>query len=214
VWVWSGVPPWQALPRVAVDRARIRRLPFARLLGTARGFAPRDADLTRWALVAVFPSRSELEAYDRAPVVRGWDAVAAQRARLVLDPRSSRGSWGGRSPFTVGVRPARPDSAEAVTGSVLALTRARLRAGHGRRFRRAVPPVGGIAGLDFAMGIGEWPVGLLGTLTLWSSEGALRSFAWGDPAHLDVVARTGPERWYREDLYARFAVLQRDGALA
>jgi hypothetical protein len=65
-------------------------------------------------------------------------------------------------------------------------------------------------GLRAAVGIGEAPVGLQGTFSLWDSSAALKDFARAD-AHAAVVARTEPERWYAEELFARFAVTDARG---
>ena len=59
-------------------------------------------------------------------------------------------------------------------------------------------------GLRLAVGIGEAPVGLQGTFSLWDSAAALRRFAYAGAAHSAVIARTAPERWYAEELFARF----------
>jgi hypothetical protein len=69
----------------------------------------------------------------------------------------------------------------------------------------------GAAGLRLSLGIGEAPVGLQGTFSLWDSQRDLVDFAYRGAAHRDVVARTGPERWYAEELFARFAVLDVQG---
>ena len=68
-------------------------------------------------------------------------------------------------------------------------------------------------GLLTALGIGEAPIGLQGTFSLWSSADALRDFAHRDPAHTDVIRRTAEEGWYSEELFARFAVLGSAGTL-
>ncbi|HYT10539.1 MAG TPA: monooxygenase, partial [Mycobacteriales bacterium] len=59
----------------------------------------------------------------------------------------------------------------------------------------------------------ESPVGLQGTFSLWDSAGALREFAYAGPAHRSVVERTPAERWYAEELFARFAVEAADGSV-
>jgi hypothetical protein len=102
------------------------------------------------------------------------------------------------------------------SGRIAALTRARLRAGAATSFWRAVPPVSadlsGRDGLLAAVGIGEAPVGLQGTFSLWEDGAAVNDFA-RSPAHAAVVARTEPERWYAEELFARFAVVGGRGRL-
>ncbi len=203
LWVWSGVPAARALPRVARDRRTLRRELFARLLGTARGFGPFDADLTRWALLVGFARAADLVAFERCGVVRGWDGVAAERGRLVLRPVAVRGAWSGTVPFAAADGP-------PGTGPVLALTRARVRVRALRRFAAAVP---GVSGCSFAMGVGEWPVGSLGTVSVWESAAALQAFR-DAPAHAAAVRRAHDERWYAEELYARFEVVHADGPLA
>ena len=203
-----------ALLRMGRDRGRVRRTPgvrFAKLLGTGDGrtFTVRDADPLRWGLLATWVDAAAAADFEYSSVVRGWESDAVESCRLDLQPVASRGTWSGRSPFGNPV-PVRHE------GPVAALTRARLRASAALGFWRAVPPVSDDLrhrpGLRAAVGIGEAPVGLQGTFSLWSSSGALRDFARAD-AHAAVVARTEPERWYAEELFARFAVVGGRGAL-
>lgn len=204
-----------AVTRMALDRGRVRRTPglrFAKLLGTGDGrtFTVRDADPLRWGLLATWTSPQAAERFEiDSPVARGWGRLAARSWRADLRPLAARGSWSGRQPFGEPV-PSRTD------GPVAAITRARLRAARAPGFWRAVPPVSADLqdwpGLRLAVGIGEAPLGLQGTFSLWESGAALSSFARAE-AHADVVARTAPERWYAEELFARFAVLDTSGEL-
>ena len=214
--IW-GVPTRHvptAITHMARHRRAVRTLPgvrFAKLLGTGDGrtFTVRDADPLRWGLLATWADPGAAARFEGSPVVRAWEADAVESCRLDLRPVASRGTWSGRSPFGDPV-PVRHD------GPVAALTRARLRASAAPGFWRAVPPVSADLrdrpGLRAAVGIGEAPVGLQGTFSLWSSSAALRDFARAD-AHAAVVARTEPERWYAEELFARFAVVGGRGAV-
>lgn len=203
-----------ALLRMGRDRRRVRQTPglrFAKLLGTGDGrtFTVRDADPLRWGLLATWVTVEAARAFEQSAVVRAWESDAHESFRIDLRPVASRGRWSGREPFGAPV-PGRAD------GPVAALTRARLRATTAPGFWRAVPPVSADLnaqpGLRAAIGIGEAPVGLQGTFSLWESAAALRAFATAD-AHAAVVARTSPERWYTEELFARFAVLGSAGTL-
>ncbi|MEX2291920.1 MAG: monooxygenase [Mycobacteriales bacterium] len=207
-----GVP--RALLRMGRDRGRVRRTPgvlFAKLLGTGDGrtFTLRDADPLRWGLLVTWADECAAAGFEQSPVVRSWEHDAVESLRVDLRPVAARGRWSGRAPFGDPV-PVR------VTGPVAALTRARLRPAAAAGFWRAVPPVSADLrhrpGLRAAVGIGEAPVGLQGTFSLWESAQALRDFAQG-AAHAAVVARTDPERWYAEELFARFAVVGGRGTL-
>jgi hypothetical protein len=202
-----------ACVHVARDRFPGRRPPgmtFGKLVGTGSGrtFTPRDADPLRWGLVAAWEDRAALdEAEETGPLLGGWRARSARTSRIVLHPLSSRGSWARRQPFVA-------DGNGAPTGPVAGLTRARLRPSAMRRFWAAVPSVTAdlqeSPGVRFTIGIGEAPIGLQGTFSVWQSAAALRSFAYEGAAHRQVIDRTPRERWYAEELFARFAVLEAD----
>lgn len=204
-----------ALVRMGRDRGAVRRtdgVRFAKMLGTGDGrtFTARDADPLRWGLLATWADADAARAFEDGPVARGWRRLAGEVLRLDLRPTVSRGRWSGRSPFGDPV-PVRGD------GPVVAVTRARLRARSAARFWSAVPPVSlelhRSPGLRAAVGIGEAPLGLQGTLSLWESAEALRAFAHRGAAHREVVARTPREDWYAEELFARFAVVGHAGTL-
>jgi hypothetical protein len=93
---------------------------------------------------------------------------------------------------------------------VLVLTRARLRPAKVPAFWRAIPPVAlslaRAPGLVARFGIGEAPVGWQGTVSVWRDAADLTLFAYRQPEHRAVVTRTRAERWYAEELFARFAV--------
>jgi hypothetical protein len=225
-----------ALLRMGVDRRAVRAtagVRFAKLLGTGDGgsFRARDADPLRWGLLASWTDRGAALAFERSAVAARWRRLAEETWRVELRPLSARGRWSGQEPFgRPAGGPARgpgggPTGASAGDGSggrrwdgpVAAVTRARLRPSRAWSFRRAVPPVSADLraqpGLRLALGIGEAPVGLPGTFSLWESAAALHRFAYAGAAHSAVVARTVPERWYAEELFARFAVEAADGTV-
>lgn len=214
----------RAMARMALDRGPVRRAPglrFAKLLGTSppRTFAPRDADLCRWALLTVWDTSTAARGFEADGVThRRWDALAHERLRIDLRPLSSRGSWSRREPFG-NPQPHRDPTADSGPaesgGPVASITRARLRANRTRTFRRAVPAVAAdlaqVSGLRLAVGIGEAPIGLQGTFSLWTDATALTEFAHRRAPHAAAVRRTVTEGWYAEELFARFAVLAVEG---
>jgi hypothetical protein len=215
VHLWT-VPPSRvpaAFLRMGTDRARLRRTPglrFAKLLGTGDGrtFTLRDADPLRWGLLATWSSVAAAEDFETGPVARGWGRLAHERLRVDLRPLSSRGEWSRHRPFG-------DPAPSQYDGQVAALTRARIAPRRMSTFWRAVPPVSAdlhdCEGLRLAIGVGEAPIGLQGTFSLWTSTAALTEFAHRRGPHSAVVARTASEGWYVEELFARFAVVSVDG---
>lgn len=209
--VW-GVPRRHvggALLRMGLHRRPLRRAggpAFAKLLGTGDGrtFTVRDADPYHWGLLATWRDHADLAAFEGSAVARSWDRVADERLRVDLRALSSRGEWSGRTPFG-------DPSPTPYAGPVAALTRARIRPRHALTFWRSVPPVSAdlhrCPGLRFALGIGEAPVGLQGTFSIWESGQALTEFAHRRSPHVEAVRRTAELDWYAEELFARFALL-------
>jgi len=223
--VWR-IPP-AAVPaaaaRMALDRRHLARTPglrFAKSLGTGTGrtFTVRDADPRRWALLAAWDSAAAARGFAAtSPVVAAWARLAEETCRLDLAPLAARGRWSGRTPFGDPVALGAPPRPDGPGGPVAALTRARLAPTRALAFWRAVPPVSAelarAPGLRVALGVGEAPVGLQGTFSVWDDAAALRRFAYGSAEHRQVVARTRTEGWYAEELFARFAVLAGTGTL-
>lgn len=214
--VW-GVPTGRvpgALLRMATHRRPVADAPgirFAKLLGTGRGrtFTVGDADPRHWALLTVWGDDGSADAFAAGRVHRSWDAIAEERLDIRMTPVSSRGSWSGHEPFS----PVCPPT----TGPVASITRARIRPATMLAFHRAVPPaaaaIAGAPGLELAFGIGEAPVGLQATFSLWRSAADLRRFAYVGPAHAEVIRRARQGRWFSEELFARFSVRSASGSL-
>jgi hypothetical protein len=191
--------PLARVPQVLRDsRCRQPGMLFSKALGTGRGFLPHQADVTRWA---------RLSTWERSPEDRPL-AYATESWRVDLRPLRSRGLWSRQQPF------GEPEG--STDGPTAVLTRARLRPSRAARFWVAVPPVtrslDGAPGLRASLAVGEAPVGLQGTFSVWDSPTHLRAFARSG-AHQDVVTRTPEEQWYAEELFARFAVEASEGTL-
>lgn len=191
---------------MAIDRRRIRAMQgvtFAKLLGTGRGekFTPSDADSTKWGALIVI-DESKVDQLDNSAIIKSWRARARKESRLLLTPIASHGSWAKKEPFTPG-----PPQEGA---NVVAITRARIKWRDNFTFFSAVPAVvedlHGNDGLVAAFGIGEAPIGLQGTFSMWRDGAALKEFAYRTPAHQEVIATTHRRKWYAEELFARFSV--------
>ena len=198
---------------MAIHKFALKRLPgvsFVKLLGTGKGesFTPKDADPYRWgALVTI--QKDNLDNLDKSKVIIGWQKIAKKEYRAILKPISVHGLWSGKQPFEV--------EKFDWNGKIAAITRARIVWQKNLIFWRAVPPVTislhQSPGLINAIGIGEAPIGLQGTFSLWESAAQLRDFAYKGQAHTQAIKATEENKWYSEELFSRFAVVQERGGL-
>lgn len=202
---------------MALDRWHLRHtagLRFWKLLGTGSGqtFTPNDADPTTWGLFAVWDSVDALDQFMTTSAVAHRWSSAAETWLATLLPLTWKGTWSRRDPFA-GIVP----GVDVPGRRVAAITRARVKPSQWKAFAAATPPVAsavnGTPGLAYTVGIGEAPIGLQGTFSLWESTAALRTFAYQSPEHRAVMARTVTDRWYAEELFARFAVIETVGTI-
>jgi hypothetical protein len=195
------------LATVPLERLWLRRrsgLAWGRHLGTASGGRTLGADPSRWAWFCAWD--------DEAAATRIHDEIEArlhprEMATLSLRTTRARGRWAGRElDDTTAGQAGAPDA-----GPLVVLTRARVRATRWRPFTGAVPPIDAdlatAPGLLRSVGVGEWPILVQGTLSVWEDARAMTAFA-RTRAHRDAVRRTADERWYAEELFARFSVEQ------
>ncbi|KAA9325941.1 spheroidene monooxygenase [Hymenobacter busanensis] len=189
-------------------------LRFAKLLGSGFDFGLRP-NLCRYGLMAVWDSEAAAQAFFSGHT--GWQQFRQRSTELwtaYLQPLQAHGAWDGQNPFAYEVT----EVAEAADGPVAVLTRASIRPLRAWSFWRAVPPVSravtSAAGYVGGIGLGELPFIRQATFSVWESAALMRQYAYGaghDGRHKDVVRRTRQEKWYSEELFARFRVLRTDG---
>jgi hypothetical protein len=201
----------RAVHAMGFDRFRLmidKNVSFHKSLGTGKGetFTPSDANALQWGLIA---SVEDVDKFDNSFVVKRWRRICISEYRAILEPISSHGQWAGKEPFVA--------TAKDWNGQVAAITRARIKWSQNFRFWRSVPPVTislkSAPGLVAAIGIGEAPIGLQGTFSLWESADAIREFAYKGAAHQKAIADTSTFKWYSEELFARFAVREQRGSI-
>lgn len=201
-------PGWkapQALARLGVDRRRLNSvdgLAFWRLLGTGKDDrTSAGADLARTALFAVWDDEGALDQFlGSHRIARRWHA-ATEHWTVRLRGLGGHGAWRGFDPMA-------ELQAGSADGPIAVITRADVRRPAWRAFGAASRTVDtelhAAAGLIDVVGIGEAPLGRLGTFSLWDSIGDARAFAYTMPDHIEVMRRTRDENWYAEELFARF----------
>jgi hypothetical protein len=158
----------------------------------------------------VFSDQDSANNFDKSKLVKKWNRRSSEQLKITLEPLSSHGLWAKRKPF------GEPTPVKW-EGKVAAVTRARIKWWMNLKFWRAVPPVTqdlhSQSGLLAAIGIGEAPIGLQGTFSIWQDGAALRTFAYEGSAHKSAIAKTAELNWYSEELFARFGVREISGTL-
>jgi hypothetical protein len=202
-----------AIVFMAINKIQLKRLSgisFIKMLGTGKGesFTPKDADPTRWGILVTI-SENQISNLDKSFVIRSWQKICKKEYRVILKPISSHGFWSRKQPFSV--------EKFDWSAKIAAVTRARIVWRKNLIFWRAVPPVTESLhqspGLLNAIGIGEAPIGLQGTFSVWKDAASLRDFAYKGKAHSEAIKATSAQQWYSEELFARFAVIEERGML-
>lgn len=203
-WIFTQMPK-------APGRLRgIKGLVFAKLLGTGagQGFSLWP-DFSVYCLLTVWQSEGARDRFHREHPF--WLEVlehSQSQKRLRLRVLRSKGSWQGENPF-------RPEGSPNPGNYLAVLTRASIRPRLLHRFWWEVPAVSRQIyrqpGHLFSKGIGEWPLIEQATLSLWEGEQVMQHFAYQQEKHRRVVQQTRRLNWYREELFARFAVEEFEG---
>jgi spheroidene monooxygenase len=180
--------------------------------GTGEGFTPRP-NTAVWAILATWPDvETARRNLTHAPVYRRWTRRADECWTILLEPTSVRGAWAGAQPFTLQPGAAQADPA---SGPIVVLTRATLRTSTLLRFWRRVPDISSVIAQDpnvlFKIGIGEVPFLHQITFSIWPDAASMANFARGDGPHGQAIAAVRREGWFKEELYARFRLVENWG---
>ncbi|MGJ8621774.1 MAG: spheroidene monooxygenase [Yoonia sp.] len=168
--------------------------------GTGEGFTPVP-NTAVYAILATWPDIETAQARTQSGIFTTYQNHAAESWTVFLQTQSTRGQWSGIAPFEA--------TQSATTGPLAALTRATIKPSILKRFWGRVPNISAMIGKDpnvaFKIGIGEVPMLHQVTFSIWPSESAMAGFARTGP-HAEAIRAVREEGWFREELYARFAV--------
>ena len=224
---FSGLGPklW-AFSMMGVSRLLLPKVPdvgFWKLCGsgTGEGFTPVP-NTSVYAILCTWPDAETAKA--RVEGTRFFERYrhrAAESWTVYLTPTQARGNWSGQQPFEA----SRPEKGAAdgegggegdTTGPLAALTRATIKPRVLVKFWGRVPDISKVIGLDenvaFKIGIGEVPWLHQITFSIWPSPQAMANFARKDGPHARAIRAVREGAWFREELYARFAVTGEHGA--
>lgn len=176
--------------------------------GTGEGFTPLP-NSSVYAILATWPDIETARTQtSEAQIYRSYKAHSVETWTVFLATTSVRGEWSGQTPF----------AAEHATspGPVAALTRATVRTPALLKFWGRVPDISGVIGQDpnvvFKIGVGEVPLLHQVTFSIWPDTQTMAAFARADGPHARAIKAVRDGNWFREELYARFRVLDAHGS--
>jgi len=196
-----------------------QKISFYKLLGSGRnGTFDIRPDFHQWAVMVFWnTSSNEIQKKnENGSAVRageeGFKVVGKKLGWLInqwfrlfcmehdvflLEPVAGHGTWDGRKFLGETNEP---------------LTRATIRFSRLKSFWSAVPSAADgferNPGFIYSAGIGEVPFLKQATFSIWQSVEDMKNYAYGRPSHKSVVGRTRSEKWYSEEMFLRFRVLQ------
>jgi heme-degrading monooxygenase HmoA len=184
---------------------------FYKLLGSGKGEKGFSVipDFSTYALLQVWESRADAKRFfEEAEVMQQFKSQSVEQWTLFLQATRVHGLWSNNQPFFV-------EEKVPQNLPVAVITRATIHPSKLFSFWKYVPTSQhGLAkneGLLFTKGIGELPIVQMATFSLWKNEEALHAFAYKSDAHKEAIKRTRKLGWYKEELFARFVVLDSVG---
>ena len=191
-----------------------RKISFYKLMGCGKnGTFDIHPDFNQWALMLFYKtdkinSLSTSEVTRRLPgafINLWWRLFCSEIKYFHLEPVAGHGSWDGR----VFIDDSTTD--KNYTGKLAVLTRATINLSRLRSFWSAVPVAADSfeqnPGFIYSVGIGEIPFIKQATFSIWEDEEKMRSFAYQKASHREVIKKTKDERWYSEEMFLRFRIL-------
>ncbi len=131
---------------------------------------------------------------------------ASSSKNFILYNTMAHGAWGGKNPFEIG-------SLNKDEDRVAVITRATIKWHNMWGFWQNVPDSSKDIlmkeGLVFAIGIGEWPLRFQATFSIWENSHFMKKFAYESKQHVDMITKTKRIGWYKEELFARFALIEK-----
>ncbi len=206
--------PW-AFAQMGILHRKIKKtngLFFLKLMGTGggNGFSLRP-DFSTYAILGVWESENAAsDFFENNETINRYKSKAIATRTIKMLSLKSHGFWSGQNPF--------PEQKTIKTSKkmpVAIITRATLRFSKLISFWKSVPAASAAIerakGVKYFKGIGEWPFIQQATLSLWDSFDSVKNFAYSNKIHSDIIKKTRKQKWYSEDLFARFQILSDTG---
>lgn len=183
-----------------------------KLMGSGKdlGFNPWP-DWSTYSIMMIWESREDADAFwASSPLAAKYKSHAVARWSVYMHPTKSYGKGGGSNMFEPYIKEADTQDRVAV------VTRATMKWSKIIPFWKTVPSAQkGLFNNDhvlFTKGVGEVPLRNMVTFSIWDSADAVNHFAYkSDDGHKQAMQAARKHKWFKEDLFARFAILDEVG---
>lgn len=192
-----------------------KKVKFYKLMGCGKnGSFDLKPDLNKWALMifenssrTAIPTFETLSSGIPGKFIKGWWKIWGGNTRVFrLKPFTGHGSWDGLSYKHPSV------GTDNIYEKIAVLTRATIRFSKLFRFWKYVPSaaeqLSKQPGLLFTVGIGEIPFIKQATFSVWESIESVKNYAYQQAVHKEIVRLTKKEKWYSEEMFVRFQVVE------
>jgi heme-degrading monooxygenase HmoA len=190
---------------------KVPGLLFHKLLGSGqgKGFSIKP-NFRRYGLMCTWESEEAADEFlERSELMLEYRLHTYEIWTVKLIPTQAHGLWDGKQPFTPQLQDLPQD------GPVAVLTRASINWRALPQFWRFTPKVSQSLdkanGLICSIGLGELPLIRQATFSVWESMDAMKAYAYRGDLHKEVIKRTRAEKWYSEELFARFVPVESIG---
>lgn len=205
IFKFKGRAIFWMLPQMQLSKklfAQVKGLQFFKLMGSGSngGFSIKP-DFTTYALLCVWDDAAKADDFfQNSDLFKAFKDKAEYNYSVYLKAVKSHGAWSGQIPFT--------EFSEDKNGLIAAVTRARIKWYQIPRFWFYVPRVSKHIkqqkGLLFSIGVGEYPLFMQATFSIWENRKDMAQFAYKSKRHRNVVKKTRETAWYKEELFANF----------
>ncbi|RNC86808.1 MAG: hypothetical protein ED556_05130 [Winogradskyella sp.] len=196
---------WQALGRMGrppLLQAKVQGLTFWKALGagSGNGFSIWP-DWSVFGLLSVFDTEENANIFLASETMTEYETSSIASSHILMHSIKAHGKWSKQEPFNSEVvfNPEKP---------IAVITRATIKPKLAYQFWRHVPSVSksmnGHVGLIFSKGIGEWPILMQATFSLWEKAEDMMAYAYSNKKHADMIKKTRDLGWYSEELFSRF----------
>jgi heme-degrading monooxygenase HmoA len=188
---------------------KTKGLLFYKFLGTGgrNGFSLWP-DWSTYALLTTWENEEDAKKFiNKGEIISLYKQKTESIRLLTLEPFKSYGKWDGINPFE-----SNNSNTILEKKKIAIITRATLNWSKLFAFWKSVPhsstAIKEAKGVLYYKGIGELPFIQQATISIWNSLDDVLNFAYNSKKHADIIKKTRKEKWYKEELFSRFIILE------